>query len=714
MTETVFKRLGPYEILEEIGRGGMAVVFLAVDTRSDRRVALRLVPTREAADVLDAERWGAELQAEFCRVSGSVPELYEHGTAGGYLFVAMEFLDGENLSDLIRRGPVNETRACEIAVALCRFLEDAYGFQSSVGGRDVRQLLHGDLTPRNVRITSDGRVRVLDFGIAKALSLSRKVTRNDFGSIAYLSPERLETGGEMDTTDGFWSIGVMLYEMVRGEPPFRSADTRRLEQRITSRQPPDPLDSRCPVGLQAVIAKLLAPSLPDRYDRAHAIREDLERHASGVPTLAEEAGWPGRAADEPATRRTRPAAMPVPEPSDETTRRTAQPRPEPPPLPGAARGPSSAGILSTAVPASAAASGPVGGGASPTASPGAARPVFPAVVGASAGSPAAEVPSPSMVRPATPLVAPLTATHHRVRAVLGTALAALVLGLIVNELWVSRVASRVASVVPTREIADASDLWTQYEALSQRSVLRLGTRSLGSALTRRTQSLAERVFSNYRTGVSAIRERQWLQTRDLLARAAMADPDDGQVRASLRFVEGHLHRINGDARKERNQLAPARQEYAEAVTAFREAVQLRPTWPDPFLGLSRTFIYGLSDVDRGADALNQAQRLGYVVGERETAQLADGYRERGDTLARNAKQLVGMPQEQESLDRAVEAYGQALGLYSKVVGLADVPRSMRAAQRGLDEVRKRIDERAQPPQPEDADRGLNFLERLLR
>jgi serine/threonine protein kinase len=96
MTETVFKRLGPFEIIEEIGRGGMAVVFLAMDTRSQQRVALRLVPTREPADVLDAERWGAELQAEFCRVSGSVPRLYEHGIAGGYFYVAMEYLDGEN------------------------------------------------------------------------------------------------------------------------------------------------------------------------------------------------------------------------------------------------------------------------------------------------------------------------------------------------------------------------------------------------------------------------------------------------------------------------------------------------------------------------------------------------------------------------------------------------------------------------------------------
>ena len=107
---------------------------------------------------------------------------------------------------------------------------------------------------------------MLDFGIAKALSLSRKVTRNDFGSIAYLSPERLESG-EIDAHADFWAVGVLLYEMVSGVQPFVAADTRRLEQRIRSLRPPDTLSAPCPLGLQAIVAKLLAGSPGDRYDR---------------------------------------------------------------------------------------------------------------------------------------------------------------------------------------------------------------------------------------------------------------------------------------------------------------------------------------------------------------------------------------------------------------------------------------------------------------
>ena len=117
------------------------------------------------------------------------------------------------------------------------------------------------------------------------------------------------------------------------------------------------------------------------------------------------------------------------------------------------------------------------------------------------------------------------------------------------------------------------------------------------------------------------------------------------LKASLRYCEGHLHRIDGEAEKLRHRTAAANQHFTEAVTAFREAAELRRDWPDPFLGLARTFIYGLEDIDRAADALKQAQKLGYTTGDRETAQLADGYRARGDSLWQTARQLADMPQE---------------------------------------------------------------------
>ena len=149
---------------------------------------------------------------------------------------------------------------------------------------------------------------------------------------------------------------------------------------------------------------------------------------------------------------------------------------------------------------------------------------------------------------------------------------------------------------------------------------------------------------------------------------------------------------NGSGQLGRSSAAEGQREFNDAVADFREAAELRPNWPDPFLGLMRTFIYGLEDVDRGADALKQAQRLGYTAGDRETAQLADGYRSRAETLARTARTLTGMAQEHEYLTRAAEAYRQAIELYSKVLSFADVPRTMRAAERGLEQVQQRIDD----------------------
>ncbi len=162
--------------------------------------------------------------------------------------------------------------------------------------------------------------------------------------------------------------------------------------------------------------------------------------------------------------------------------------------------------------------------------------------------------------------------------------------------------------------------------------MRSGFDGLERALAQQTDVLAERVFSNYRTPQPTVREAQWKSARELIAEALAAMPGDSRLKAALRYCDGHLHRIKGEARLSKKLTAEAKQEFAEAVTAFREAAELRSDWPDPFLGLMRTFIYGLDDVDRGADALKQAQRLGYQQSDRETAQLGDGYRARAETL----------------------------------------------------------------------------------
>ena len=637
MMTTIFSRVGPFEIVREIGRGGMASVFLANDSRTVRLVALKLVPTgndREAHEILDAERWGAKLQEQFCRLSGHVPAVYDYDTDGQYFYIAMEYIEGRNLSEVITGGPLAPERAVRIAIQLCHFLEAAHAFETTIEGRPLRSLLHGDLKPRNIRILDGDQVKVLDFGIAKALSLSRKVTRNDFGSIAYLSPERLDSG-DMDAHADFWAIGVLLYEMVAGVQPFRAADTRRLEQLIRSLRPAAPMDAACPDGLRAIVAKLLAGTPADRYSNARAIRDDLESFEAGRATQAERDGWPTRTHEEPPTRRTRP-----PNGGDEeATRRTSR---------------NEAGAQTAASVESS---------------------------GRAEGQPAAPKRSRSRIR------------------LLRTALLLLALWMIGKELWISRRAAQLESQVPAVELESVGQLWDQFDVLKARS-LKIGVIGLERALTNQTATLADGVIGNYRTPLPTVRETQWKLAREALARALAVRPGDRQLKGALRYCEGHLHRINGEARKAHKLAAEGQREFTDAVAAFREAAELRPNWPDPFLGLMRTFIYGLEDVDRGADALKQAQRLGYTAGDRETAQLADGYRSRAETLARAARTLSGMAQEQEYLTRAAEAYRQALDLYSTVLGFADVPRNMRAAQHGLEQVEQRIGELSRPvPQP---------------
>lgn len=629
---TVFNRLGPYEIVQPLGSGGMAQVFLATDTRTGNRVALRLVPLgwdHEAREILKAERLGAQLQAQFSAVCALVPRVYENGELPDYFYVAMECLDGENLSDVIARGRLEPERAAAVAIELCRFLEAAHAFGTNIDGRPLRSLLHGDLKPRNVRVTTAGDVRVLDFGMAKALSLSRKVTRTDFGTLGYMSPERLETG-DLDAYSDFWALGVILYQMVGGTPPFSAPDTRRLERLITSRRPPPSLNGLCPPPLQAIISKLLAPTPELRYGSATAIMEDLARYKSSTETHAQREGWPARA-DEPPTQRTRPAR------EDEATRRT---RPDTTPE-------DSLETRRTAAP-------PV--------------------------RPLARSPMPP------PAVQPKPRSR-RLRALLTGA----VLLLVFNEACVSSAARETTAQVISRELDGLDELWTEYEGLSRRSYLRFGVARLERALRGRTRELTDRVIANYRMPAPTVREAQWLAARDALQSALITRPGDQQLKASLRYCEGHLHRINGEARKSRRQLEPARREFTAAVAAFREAAELRGEWPDPFLGLMRTFIYGLEDVDRAADALTQAERFGFAPGDRETAQLADGYRARGESIRRTAMRVEGMEQEPEYLERAADSLRRAMTLYSRIPTYPGAANYLRRTRKALAQIQARID-----------------------
>jgi tetratricopeptide (TPR) repeat protein len=237
-------------------------------------------------------------------------------------------------------------------------------------------------------------------------------------------------------------------------------------------------------------------------------------------------------------------------------------------------------------------------------------------------------------------------------------------------------------------------MWGEYGRLSGRSLLRVGVIGLERSLHTRVLELSEQVIANYRTPLPTVRERQWKAAQTNLQEALTLTPGDRRLRADLRYCEGHLHRIDGEAEKSRNHRAAANQHFADAVAAFREAAELRADWPDPFLGLARTFIYGLEDIDRAADAMKQAQQRGHAIGDRETAQLGDGYRVRGDSLRQTARQLMHLPQEAEYLQRANEAYRAALTQYDRIPGYPGVAISLQRVHAIIDGLERRVAELA--------------------
>jgi hypothetical protein len=280
----------------------MGFVYLVRDTETGRNVALKIVQKIEAADedILDAERLGAELEKRLAAVDTRVVPVNRYGNTGSDLFIEMEYAGGEDLSALIDRGPIQPGFAVHVAIELCDLLENLRTFTTDIGGRQFSGVVHGDLKPKNIRIDAQGQVRVLDFGIAKALAETRGYTTNLFASTAYCSPERLNTQ-HIDIHSDLWSVGVLLYQMLSGKLPFDAPSRERIERRIRSSDPPDALPDSCPEPLSRIVFKMLATNPVSRYQSPTEVKADLIRFRNGEPVQAEAAVDP-----EATTRTTAP------------------------------------------------------------------------------------------------------------------------------------------------------------------------------------------------------------------------------------------------------------------------------------------------------------------------------------------------------------------------------------------------------------------------
>ncbi len=314
---------GKYRLVRRLAGSGMGRVYLATDTQSNREIALKQIDLgtdSESLEVLDAERRGAQLQKRLSVIEPRVALIYEAGELDGFFFIAMEYVEGRDLSEVITNGPLPVQKAVAIAIDICEVLMHAHNFRAVLEGREYFGIVHGDIKPRNIRIAPDGSIKVLDFGIAKALSLTRKFTHNQFGSVPYSSPERLNTG-DVDALSDVWSVSVVLFEMVTGRRYFQAENAAKLEHLIRNYQAVlDSLQAVPPV-LRDILKRSLAGDARVRYQSADEFRADLQAFQEGrVPRAA--------APDPDATRRT------VADPLDARTRltssaATAKPVPRP-------------------------------------------------------------------------------------------------------------------------------------------------------------------------------------------------------------------------------------------------------------------------------------------------------------------------------------------------------------------------------------------------
>lgn len=280
-------RIGRYEIVRRLGRS-MTDVYLAIDTVENRKTALKLV--KSSGDsvtklVLEAERRGAAIQREMHALDPRVVEIYDFGDVDGYFFVAMQYVEGRNLAEVLQaEKAIDPDRAAVIALEICEQLAKFHSWQSTV--------VHGDIKPSNIHIGANDTVRLLDFGIAKTLRADHDATAHNFGSPGYCSPERLQRS-EVDQQSDLWAVAATLYEMLAGTPLYQAEDTRKLEALIRSRRPPRALPGTVPKPLRLIVSKGLARNEARRYRSAAEFMIDLQAFLGHRPTLAEmeRRGW---------------------------------------------------------------------------------------------------------------------------------------------------------------------------------------------------------------------------------------------------------------------------------------------------------------------------------------------------------------------------------------------------------------------------------------
>ena len=270
---TVFD--GRYRIIRKLGAGGMADVYLAEDQELGRNVAIKILNDRHAADDSFIERFRREAKNAAGLSHPNIVSIYDRGEAEGTYYIAMEYLEGRSLKELIvSRGPAPIKVSIDYARQILAALAAAHR----------RGIVHRDIKPHNVLVNPEGRLKVTDFGIARSGASQMTEVGSIIGTAQYLSPEQAR-GAPVDQTSDLYSVGVVLYEMLTGQVPFTGDTPLEIAMKHLSEvpKPPSELRPEVPHDLDLIVLRALAKDPAERYQSAEEMDADLARVADGLP-----------------------------------------------------------------------------------------------------------------------------------------------------------------------------------------------------------------------------------------------------------------------------------------------------------------------------------------------------------------------------------------------------------------------------------------------
>lgn len=280
----ILRRLGDYELLEEVARGGMGVVFRARQVSLEREVAVKVLRDAWLATPVQVKRFRAEAANAAKLKHPNIVAVHEVGEQGGQHFFAMDLIKGSNLAELTRDGPLPSRRAAELVKKVAEAVQHAH--QEGV--------LHRDIKPSNVLLDAQGEPQVTDFGLARPMDdeSSLTLTGQVLGTPGYMSPEQAKGGSTVGPAADIYGLGALLFHLLTGRAPFVGASAAETLTQVLQQEPLSPrlLNPTVPIDLAAVCLKCLGKLPRERYGSAGELAADLERHLRNETTHARPTG----------------------------------------------------------------------------------------------------------------------------------------------------------------------------------------------------------------------------------------------------------------------------------------------------------------------------------------------------------------------------------------------------------------------------------------